>query len=180
MATAHGTIIAVRRGIVGQCKQSPEKEAALPRRNLKPLVRAPRGPALVKRNVTNISRNLEEELFRAADVLSEGNCRSGVDGSNTYFGSTMIRFDLNRVRRHWQGRFDTAAARRLTETLQGSVRMHLRAMRIAYGEVARRVPYRPLGTARVETRVRLSDKHLHLDVDLEVPLGVSSVTDKRE
>ena len=86
----------------------------------------------------------------------------------------MIGFDLDRVRRHWRGRFDPAAARRLMESVQGSVRMHLRAMRIAYTEVARRVPVRPLGTAQVETRVRLSEQYLHLDMDLEVPLGVSS------
>ena len=134
---------------------------------------------MVRRDYATISRNLEEELFRSADVLSEGGCRAGVDGSNTYFGSTMIRFELDSVRRHWRGRFDPAAARRLTETVQGSVRMHLRAMRIAYREVARRVPYRPLGTAQVETRVRLSEKHLYLDVDLEVPLGVSSGSRRR-
>ncbi len=151
----------------------------MPRRQLKPLARAPAGPALVRRDFTTISRNLEEELFRSADVLSEGTYRTGVDGGNTYFGSTMIRFDLERVRRHWRGRFDPAAARRLTETIQGSVRMHLRAMRIAYREVARRVPHRPLGTAQVETRVRLGEKHLHLDVDLEVPLGVSSSMRRR-
>jgi hypothetical protein len=144
------------------------------RRNLKPLVRAPAGPALVTRGYPILSRNLEEELFRSADVLSEGNCRAGINGCNTYFGSTMIRFDLDRVRRHWRGRFDPAAARQLSESIQGSVRVHLRAMRIAYREVARRVPHRPLGTAQVETRVRLDEKHLHLDVDLEVPLGVSS------
>jgi hypothetical protein len=144
------------------------------RRNLKPLVRAPAGPGLVKRGLPTISRSLEEEMFRSADVLSEGSCRRGANGSNTYFGSTMISFDLDRVRRHWRGRFDPAAARQLTESVQGSVRMHLRAMRIAYREVARRVPLRPLGTAQVETRVRLGDRHLHLDVDLEVPLGVCS------
>ena len=142
------------------------------RRNLKPLARAPAGPALVRRDFPAISRSLEEELFRSAEVLSEGCCRAGANGGSTYFGSTMISVDLDRVRRHWRGRFDTAAARQLSESMQGSVRVHLRAMRIAYREVARRVPLRPLGTAQVETRVRLSDKHLHLDVDLEVPLGV--------
>jgi hypothetical protein len=149
------------------------------RRNLKPPVRAKAGPALVKRGLPAISRCLEEELFRSADVLSEGTCRSGADGSNSYFGSTMISFELDRVRRHWRGRFDAEAARQLSRSVQGSVRVHLRAMRIAYREVARRVPLRPLGTAQVETRVRLSEKHLHLDVDLEVPLGVSSVLRER-
>jgi hypothetical protein len=151
----------------------------MPRRNLKPLVRAPIGPALVRRGLPAISRSLEEDLFSSADVLSEGSCREAANGSNTYFGSTMISFDLDRVRRHWRGRFDPAAARQFTESVQGSVRMHLRAMRIAYREVARRVPSRPLGTAQVETRVRLGEKHLHLDVDLEVPLGVSSASRER-
>jgi hypothetical protein len=52
----------------------------------------------------------------------------------------------------------------------------LRAMRLARAEAARRVPERVLGTAYVETRVWLTDRHLHIDVDLEVPLGVSSAS----
>jgi hypothetical protein len=47
-------------------------------------------------------------------------------------------------------------------------------MRIAIDEVARRHPTEKLGTAHVETRVEVSGDKLHLDVDLEVPFGVSS------
>lgn len=148
-------------------------------RKLKPLARSLSAPALVRRGRIVISRSLEEELFRSAEILSEGTCRVGPNGRDIYFGSTMITFELDRLRRYWRGRFDAAARRRFAEAAQGSVRFHLRAMRIAYAEVARRVSARPLGTAQVETRVHLSGTHLHLDVDLEVPLGVSSISRDR-
>jgi len=134
------------------------------------------GPALIERGEhTAISRSLEEELFASAKVLSEGGCRTGVDGNDNYFGSTMITFDLGRVRRYWRGPFDEKARKRVVDAIQGSVRVHLRAMRIAYAEVARRVSDKPIGTALIETRMRLCDESLYLDIDLEVPVGVSAV-----
>ncbi len=145
-------------------------------RQLKPLVRCLGGPALVRRKGVAISRALEEDLFRSADVLSEGSCRMAMNGTGSYFGSTMIAFSLARVAQYWRGPFDEGARAQFLDAVQGSVRMHLRAMRIAYAEVARKVCDRPLGTANVETRARISGQQLHLDVDLEVPLGVSSAS----
>lgn len=144
-------------------------------RKLKPLARATIEPALVERGDNKaISRSMEEELFAFAEVLSEGGCRTGVDGSDNYFGSTMITFDLRRVRRRWRGPFNEKARKRFLDALQGSVRIHLRAMRLSYAEVARRVSDKPLGTVFVEMRMRLSGDYLYLDIDLEVPVGVSS------
>jgi len=147
-------------------------------RNLKPLARALRGPALVHHGGLAISRLLEEELFRHADVLSEGELRH-VDERESYFGSTMIAFDIVRIASFVQGSFDEAARQRLLHAVEGSVRMRIRAMRLARAEVGRRVPDRPLGTAQFETRARLTNTHLHMDVDLEVPVGVSSRARRR-
>ena len=146
---------------------------------LKPLARALRGQILVRRDRCYVSRALEEELFRLADVLSEGSCRGSGRGHDSYFGSTMISMDLSRIRERWRGDFDDEARQQLAETVDGSVRMRLRAMRLACAEASRRVPDRALGTALVEIRVRLNGDHLHMDVDLEVPLGVSSGSRQR-
>lgn len=143
-------------------------------KHLKPLVRARRSPALVQRAGVSLSRALEEELFRAAEVLSEGSRRTIAGQRDSYFGSTMISIDLDRLRPLFRGGLDGRARERLARAVEGSVRVHLRAMRLARAEAARRVQDRSLGTAQVETRVRLTEHHLHIDVDLEVLLSVSS------
>lgn len=147
-------------------------------RKLKPLARALRGPAFVRHGGVAISRMLEEQMFRDADVLSEGELRR-LNDRESYFGSTMIAFDLARLAGYVSGQFDTDGHQQLLRAIDGSVRMRIRAMRIARAEVGRRVPDRPLGTAQIETRARLTSTHLHMDVDLEVPVGVSSRARRR-
>ena len=141
---------------------------------LKPLVRAHRAAALVRRGSVCLSRALEEELFRCAEVLSEGGRRSAGGQRDSYFGSTMISIDLDRVRPLFRGGLDERTRKLLADAVDGSVRVRLRAMRMARAEAARRVQDRTLGTAYVETRVRLTERQLHIDVDLEVALSVSS------
>lgn len=145
---------------------------------LKPLARALRGPAFVRHGGVAISRLMEEQMFRDADVLSEGELRR-LDGHESYFGSTMIAFDLTRLTGYVQGTLSTDGHQQLLRAMEGSVRMKIRAMRIARAEVGRRVPDRALGTAQIETRARLSSTHLHMDVDLEVPVSVSSRARRR-
>lgn len=147
-------------------------------RKLKPLARALRAPTIVRHRGVAISRPLEEQMFRDAEVLSEGELRR-LDGCDSYFGSTMIAFDLGRVEASIVGRLDARAREELLNALDGSVRMRIRAMRLACAEVSRRVPDRPLGTAQVETRTRLTSTHLHMDIDVEVPVGVSSRARRR-
>jgi hypothetical protein len=149
--------------------------AQLTSRSLKPLVRALRGRALAARGSgTSLTRAFEEELFCAAEVLSEGSCRRGGPRPDSYFGSTMISIDLDRLRPWFRGGLDAHARRELLHVVDGSVRVHLRAMRLARAEAVRRVHDRALGTAYVETKVRLTERQLHIDVDLEVALSVSS------
>ncbi len=141
---------------------------------LKPLAKALTAPALLRRNGTVLARGLEEDLFRTADMLSEGGCRPVDGGAESYFGSTMISVDLGPVRQQWRGEFDARARRRLVDAVGGSARVRLRATRLALREVARRLPDRALGTARVEIQVSLASDQLRIDVDLEVPVSVSS------
>jgi len=145
---------------------------------LKPLARALRGPVFVRRGGIAISRLLEEQLFGAAEVLSEGELRRLGD-RDSYFGSTMIAFEIMRIAGFVSGRFDDDERDQLRRAIEGSVRMRIRAMRLACAEVGRRVPDRPLGTAQVETSTRLTATHLHMDIDVEVPVGVSSRARRR-
>jgi hypothetical protein len=148
----------------------------LARRTLKPLARATRTAVVGRAPVAlGLSRPLEEELFRHAEILSEGSCRKAGD---SYFGSTMISVELERLGKVLRGGLDAAVRRTLMEAVDGSVRVRLRAMRLARAEAMRRVAGRELGTVYVETRVRLTEHQLHIDVDLEAALGVSSANEK--
>lgn len=141
---------------------------------LRPLARAVRVPPVMQRSTMVLARALEEEIFRAADVLSEGSCRVVAGAGESYFGSTMIRVPLAPLQVHARGGLDATSRRTLADAVEGSARVRLRAMRLAIREATRRVAGLALGTAQVEIQVRLDDDHLHIDVDLEVPVGVSS------
>lgn len=141
---------------------------------LKGLAKARRDAAVRSRTVQWLTPAVEEHLFRSADVLSEGSVHTAEGGARRYFGSTMITFDLEQLERAWRGPFDAAARAALLDLVEGSVRVRLRAMRMACAEVASRVTDRPLGTPTVETSVRMSEDKLFLDVDLEVSVGVCS------
>lgn len=144
------------------------------RPKLKGLVRAERDAFIVKREKRSLSRGAEEALFRSMSVLSEGALRTLPSGERRYFGSTMITFDLDGLRKHWRGPFGPEQKAEVLALAQSSVRLKMRAHRIACAEVARRVTDGPLGTAIVETVVRVSGNTLQMDVDLEVPIGVCS------
>jgi hypothetical protein len=146
---------------------------------LKPLARAIRNRVLSRHASDVLGRELEQEIFIKAKVLSEGGCRAAPEGHESYFGSTMISVPLSSLARVTRGDLDQNARDQLERAVAGSVRVRLRAMRIARAEVARRVPHRVLGTAQVESRVRLTRDQLFIDVDLEVPLGVSFSAKRR-
>lgn len=124
-------------------------------------------------------------MFEHAEVLTEGSAerdealeredpRRGRGGSVSFFGSTMITIDLDRVGDRLRGLDAPGAREALRDVVASSVRVRLRAMRIACAEVARRVPEREFGTAQVEITASLVGSRLHLDVDVEVPLDRSS------
>jgi hypothetical protein len=142
---------------------------------LKPLVKS-RAPAfLVRRQRVHVTRALEEAIFRHADVLSEGSVRAGAGATQpTYFGSTMLSVDLASLGAVLRGLPTTDGATAILDAIDGSVRIRLRAMRMARAEAARRVHRHTMGTALCEIRMQASGSLLHIDVDLEVPLRVSS------
>lgn len=137
-------------------------------------VRATRNAFIVSRSISYLSRGAEEALLAELEVLSEGQERVVGAGERRYFGSTMITIDLERVQKRWRGQLDPPVVEALERLAAGSVRLRLRATRIACAEAARRTSARPLGTAHVESHVRIHGRTLHIDVDLEVPVGVSS------
>jgi hypothetical protein len=138
---------------------------------LKPLAKIRRRPLLVRHSHAVLSRALELALFDHADVLSEGGLRV-VAGHATYFGSTMISIAFTRIES--DARPSKATREELVRVIEGSVRVRLRAMRLARAEATRRVQAGALGTAVCELRVREDGKQLHIDVDLEVEVRVSS------
>jgi hypothetical protein len=133
---------------------------------LKPPVRIRPGVLLERVERSVLGPRAEEELFRVAEVLSEGR----VSGTS-YYGSTLVTIDLSRL-----GITTPERARLLFSAAEGSVRVRLRAMRLAQSDALRRLPDQPVGTAIVSTTVRLDDTKLLLDVDLELPLALSSAT----
>ncbi|UJR78259.1 hypothetical protein [Sandaracinus amylolyticus] len=136
---------------------------------LKPPVRVRPGALLRPRDGFALGPRAEEELFRVAEVLTEGR----LDRS-AFFGSALITIDLEKVAPQLRGPEGEAERRRLFDAVSGSVRVRLRAMRLALADVARRHPDKRLGTATTETRFRLDGSLLLLDVDLEVPVDLSS------
>jgi hypothetical protein len=141
---------------------------------LKPLAKAARHALFAQNDLWLISRALEEAIFHFADVLSEGGSRVAAGGQTTYFGSTMLSIDLGRLAVYGPGLRGDALHRALVQAVDGSVRVRLRAMRLGRAEAARRVHRRALDTALCEVRVSVSGKSLHIDVDLEAPVRVSS------
>ena len=141
------------------------------RPRIKGLAKATRGARLVVTPHQSLSREGEEWLFTHAEILSEGGPR---DGDGAYYGSTMITIDLEALSEHWRGSFDATERARLAQAVEGSVRVRLRAMRLAVREAQRRLADRRFGRASVETRVRLVGLKLHVDVDVELPFDVSS------
>ncbi len=141
---------------------------------IKGLARVRRDAFVAAHPARYLSRGAEEALFRSAEVLSEGSVRVLAGGEQRYFGSTMITFDLGRLADQWRGVLGEEHHAELARLVEGSVRMRLRATRMACAEVLHRVTERPLGSAMVETSVRLSGTTLQMDIDLECEVGVCS------
>jgi hypothetical protein len=137
---------------------------------LKPLVKSNRRQHLVKRQYVALTRELEEALFRHADVISEGSTRAMPDARTTYFGSTMIAIAFDRL----PSDAHRVPRAELVHVIEGSVRVRLRAMRLARAEAVRRLNDSTLGTVLCDLRVHDAGKQLRIDVDLEVELRVSS------
>ena len=114
-----------------------------------------------------------DELYRVAEVLSEGRCDDKASSGDTmFFGTTLITIELTRALVGFD--FAGVGLERVHDAIAGSVRVRLRAMRIAEDDLARRFPDQAIGTAHTETRFRVEGTRLYVDVDLEASIGRSS------
>lgn len=141
---------------------------------LKPLVKSSRRQFLAQRKLAVLASGAEDVLFRHADVISEGSARTAKDARTTYYGSTMIAVSFERLARETSHPLTAPFRAELVRAIEGSVRVRLRAMRLARAEAGRRVDDALLGTALCDLRVSDAGKQLRIDVDLEVELRVSS------
>ena len=135
---------------------------------MKPLVRVRPAALMRRRDGWALGARAEEELFRVAEVLTEGR-----EADGAFFGSTLVSVDLSRALPGID-LADAAVRERVVRAITGSVRVRLRVMRMAETDMGRRFPGRTIGTARTETRFRVEGTRLFADVDLEAPLGAPS------
>lgn len=115
-----------------------------------------------------------QELFRSAEVLSEG----GLDGEGRWYGSIMITFDLAHLMSRCRDLSSPEELERVVRAVEGSVRVRIRAHRMACGEIYRRFPDRDVGTAQLYSRFSRDGDRLLLDIDLEAPVDLPSVKER--
>lgn len=141
---------------------------------LKPPARARRVAAFHRRGERVVlTSHAIEELFRGAEVLLEGGLGSKGD-QQTWYGSIMITFHLDRLAALCRGLEDDAQIERLIEGISGSVRVRVRAHRMARAQIYERFPDRAIGTAQIESRFRRDGDRLLLDLDLEAPVEAAT------
>lgn len=141
---------------------------------LKPPVRARRVPALRRRDARVVlTPHAIDELFRTAEVLAEGGLAGDPDRP-TFYGSIMITFQLDRLLERCRGVEGEEELERLVDAVIGSVRVRIRAHRMACSRVYERYPDRRIGTAHIETRFTHRGERLMMDIDLEAPVEVAS------
>lgn len=143
---------------------------------LKPPARARRPDALVRRERYALTAQAIDALFADAEVLTEG----GLDGGGCWYGSVMITFDLSAVAARCRGLDDEESVARLVEAVEGSVRVRVRAHRMACAEVYQRFPDRRVGTAQIESEFRREDTRLLVDIDVEVPIAQAPLEASRD
>jgi len=137
---------------------------------IKPPARARRILAWQKGRAGALSSSAIAELFRRAEVLTEG----GLDGAARWYGSIMITFDLAHLSRRCRDLETSADLDAVVEAVEGSVRVRVRAHRMACAEVYRRFPDRDVGTAQLWSRFSREGERLLLDIDLEAPVDLPS------
>ena len=144
----------------------------MPPRRLKPPARARRIRALHRSDRLALTPQAIEELFRSAEVLAEGDLDHPT--AARWYGSMMITFDLGRLASRCRGLAEPVALARFVSAVEGSVRVRIRAHRLACAEVYRRFPDRAVGTAWIESHFRREGQRLLLDIDLEAPIDLPS------
>lgn len=129
------------------------------------LAKARRGTLARTRGGEALTREAEEALFALAERMTEGALDTSTDA---WFGTTMFTVELSALRAALREGFDP---HRLKALVDGSVRVRIRALRLACADVAHRHPERCFGRAESETQVRVERGALHVDLDLRWPLA---------
>lgn len=138
---------------------------------IKPPARARSIRAFTRGPRRALSNPAIEELFRSAEVLTEG----GLDDGGRWYGSIMITFDLGRLDQRCRDLRSPEDVERFVLAIEGSVRVRVRAHRMACSEIYRRFPDRDVGTAQLYSRFSREGTSLLLDIDLEAPVDLPSV-----
>src|SRR5690606_18815164 len=112
------------------------------------LAKARRGSLARTRGGEALTREAEEALFALAERMTEG-ALAGRGEDETWFGTPMLTIPLAELAVALRGPIDPE---RLVSLVSGSVRVRLRAMRLACADVAHRHPDRAFGRAVVETQ----------------------------
>ena len=137
---------------------------------IKPPARARKIRAWHRGRVGVLSEPAIAELFRSAVVLTEG----GLDGAARWYGSIMITFDLDRFATRCRDMETLEDLDAVVDAVEGSVRVRVRAHRMACSEIYRRFPDRDVGTAQLWSRFSRDGTELLLDIDLEAPIDLSA------
>jgi len=137
---------------------------------IKPPARARKIRAWNRGGRGSLSEPAIAELFRGAQVLTEG----GLDEGARWYGSIMITFDLDRFARRCRDMHEAGDLDAVVTAVEGSVRVRLRAHRMACSEIYRRFPDRHVGTAQLWSRFSRDGTRLLLDIDLEAPIDLPS------
>ena len=106
----------------GGCGYDPEQLPLMVKPGpgrLKPLARAIRNRVLSRHAGAVLGRELEQEIFIKARVLSEGGYRAVPEGHESYFGSTMISVPLLSLARVTRGDLDQSARDQLERAVAG-------------------------------------------------------------
>ncbi|MEZ4248848.1 MAG: hypothetical protein R3B99_11470 [Polyangiales bacterium] len=135
------------------------------------LAKARRSTLARTRGGEALTREAEEALFALSDRMTEGALATRGD-DEAWFGTTMFTVPLAELEATLRGALDPA---RLANLVEGSVRVRLRAIRLACADVAHRHPQRRFGRSVSETQVRVADGCLQIDVDLHWPIAESGL-----
>jgi len=92
----------------------------------------------------------------------------------------MIAISFEHLAQETKQRFTAQTRALLVKVVEGSVRVHLRCMRMARAEAVRRATGARLDTVFCDMRVRDDGSHLRIDVDVEAKVRLSSRADRAD
>jgi hypothetical protein len=125
---------------------------------------------LIEREVReNLSRAALDAVFAHAELISEGETRQEA-GRTVFLGSTMLTCDLAATSELLREPPDEGTARRLASLLVKERTLAERIEPIVRREVERITGFQPKKVGS-ETRIRVQDARVFLDIDVEATLS---------